>query len=748
MMTAVTLLSFMLELGASQCFFRDHTTITHLLAPVPVALGDPTSRPAVARSSTSSRSQLDHSPVPGCPFWTVICTDASTGELLRYVAESGQVTASPQEAESGQAIASLPAAVSSQIVASGQVAASCSCQSLAHPTVLWHHRLGHPSIPRLRSMASHRLVSGLPRVFASLHPSPALPCTPCGPEREHYFLVVVDDYSRYTTVFPLAKMSEMTSTLIRWLLAIEGTRGSVSPVFTPTQNGVAERHIGLAMDIARTSMIHAHAPHFLWPYVVRYAAHQLILQSRVSWPEASPTSLWTRSLGVGSAFRVLDCLALVCDTSADKLSARAIPCVFLGFPMDSPDYGFYHPPLHQFLDSSDVQFDDSMSYYARYPCQGLPVPPPPLYLAPSPSPAPVPPVPPPPPGPAPSSVSHATPLPSVARQGVGSGGAAIEGTRFGGALLRSARAGGHGTGGASSGGAGAGGASAGGASFGGARAGGASAGGAGDGGAGAGGSSSGGAGAGDAGAGGVSFGGAGVGGTGTGGASSEETGAGGTTPAPPHRHDTRLADTLRELLHVAAQRDYELHSLDFSTAFLQASLHEEIWLCRPPGFTGTFSHGTQWSLGRPVYGLCQAPCKWHDMLCTTLAALKFPDRAALAEVKSKLQKRHTCTDLGELRRYLGLQITRERAARTITLSQSHMVQQVLQQFGLQHSTTQPTALSVDHRLTGPFPDEPFESSGPYAELVGCLMYLMACTRPDLAFPLCVLSCFVATGRLL
>ncbi|CAI7829271.1 unnamed protein product, partial [Closterium sp. NIES-54] len=40
--------------------------------------------------------------------------------------------------------------------------------------------------------------------------------------------------------------------------------------------------------------------------------------------------------------------------------------------------------------------------------------------------------------------------------------------------------------------------------------------------------------------------------------------------------------TLRVLLHVAAQRDYELHSLDFSTAFLQGSLHEEIWLRRPP----------------------------------------------------------------------------------------------------------------------------------------------------------------------
>ncbi|CAI7747172.1 unnamed protein product [Closterium sp. NIES-53] len=61
--------------------------------------------------------------------------------------------------------------------------------------------------------------------------------------------------------------------------------------------------------------------------------------------------------------------------------------------------------------------------------------------------------------------------------------------------------------------------------------------------------------------------------------------------------------TLRVLRHVAAQRDYELHSLDFSTAFLQGSLHEEIWLRRPLAFIGSFPAGTQWSLRRPVYGL-------------------------------------------------------------------------------------------------------------------------------------------------
>ncbi|CAI7822471.1 unnamed protein product [Closterium sp. NIES-54] len=86
--------------------------------------------------------------------------------------------------------------------------------------------------------------------------------------------------------------------------------------------------------------------------------------------------------------------------------------------------------------------------------------------------------------------------------------------------------------------------------------------------------------------------------------------------------------TLRVLLHVAAQRYYELHSLDFSTAFLQGSLHEEIWLRRPPGFTGSFPPGTQWSLRQPVYGLRQAPREWHDTLRTTLAALGFAPSTA------------------------------------------------------------------------------------------------------------------------
>ncbi|CAI7779350.1 unnamed protein product [Closterium sp. NIES-54] len=207
--------------------------------------------------------------------------------------------------------------------------------------------------------------------------------------------------------------------------------------------------------------------------------------------------------------------------------------------------------------------------------------------------------------------------------------------------------------------------------------------------------------------------------------------------------------TLWVLLHVAAQRDFELHTLDFSTAFLQGSLHEEIWLRRPRGFTGSFPEGTQWSLRWPVYGLRQTPHEGHDTLRMTLVALGFApstadpslflrtdtslppfyilmydddldfaiaDTEALALVKLERQKRHTCTDLGEPHNYLGLQITRDRARRTITLIQSHMVHQVLQLFGFQFSSPQSTPLPTGHSLSAPPLDESVEPSDPISSM--------------------------------
>ncbi|CAI7877644.1 unnamed protein product [Closterium sp. NIES-54] len=161
---------------------------------------------------------------------------------------------------------------------------------------------------------------------------------------------------------------------------------------------------------------------------------------------------------------------------------------------------------------------------------------------------------------------------------------------------------------------------------------------------------------------------------------------------------TSKMTTLRVLLHVAAQRDYELHSLDFSTAFLQGSLHEEIWQRRPPGFTESFPAVTQWSLRRPNYGLRQVPREWHDTLGTTLEALGFAPATADPSLF------------------------------------------------LRTNTSLPSFYVLVHTLSTPPSDESVEPSGPYPELVGCLMYLMTCTRPDLVYPLSLLARYVAPDR--
>ncbi|CAI7922819.1 unnamed protein product [Closterium sp. NIES-54] len=291
-------------------------------------------------------------------------------------------TAPPPVSASGQV------AASSQVFAaasrSSPASAPCSCRPLSHETLLWHHRLA-----RVR-----------------------------GQGHERYFLLVVDDYSRYTTVFPLHSKSEVPEVLIDWIRGsrcqlsesfgldlpvlrlhpdrggefssdllrafcrAEGIRQTFTLLASPQQNGIAERHIGMVMVVARTSMIHAAAPHFLWPFAVRYAAHQINLQPRVSFAETTPTLRWTGKVGDASAFRVWGSRAFVLDTSADRLSSHAVPCVFLGFPPDALGWQFYHPTSRRVLSSQDVTFEESVSYYRLFSYRTAFVPPPLLFLAP------------------------------------------------------------------------------------------------------------------------------------------------------------------------------------------------------------------------------------------------------------------------------------------------------------------------------------------------------------------------------
>ncbi|CAI7797745.1 unnamed protein product [Closterium sp. NIES-54] len=452
--------TFILDSGALCSFFHDSTKLTPLSRPVAVSLADPSGGPVLAHSSTvllcpaapSGLLSGLHLPsfstylVSGADLqdawvdqftpggWRVThCTCSRTGRHLAmfsrrlgsslYTLTTGPppVTASGQVAASSQVFAAA--------YRSSPESAPCSCCPLSHETLLWHHSLGHPSLPRLRGMASRTLhaaphSSTFPPTKAplqTLHMDVWGPARIRGQGHEHYFLLVVDDYSRYTSVFPLRSQGEVPEVLIDWIrgarrhlserfssdlpvLRLHSDRGGeissdllrafcraegIRQTFTlpasPQQNGIAERSIGMVIDVACTSMIHAAAPHFLWPFAVQYAAHYINLQPRFSLTETTPKLRWTRKVGDASAFHVWGSRAFVHDASTDKLSSRAIPCVFLGFPPDAPGWQFYHPTLRRVLFSEDVTFDESVSYYHLFPYRTASLPPPPLFLAPDPA---------------------------------------------------------------------------------------------------------------------------------------------------------------------------------------------------------------------------------------------------------------------------------------------------------------------------------------------------------------------------
>ncbi|CAI7765533.1 unnamed protein product [Closterium sp. NIES-53] len=999
---AEALHTFTLDLGASRCFFHDSTHLTPLPAPV--------SRVSICTCTRTARHLATFTRQPGSSLYTL------TFEPPEVVA-------------------------SAQVSASGPVAAPCSCRLLSHQTLLWHHRLGHPSLPRLRGMHSRLLVSGLPRSLPPLPPSNAQPCLPCvegrqhaaphssslpptatplqtlhmdvwgparvsGQGRDRYFLLVVDDYTRYTTVFPLRSKGEVPDVLIHLIRAVrlqlrerfredlpvlrlhsergdefssdllrdfsrgEGILQSFRLPASPQQNGVAEHRIGLVMEVAPTSIIHAAAPHFLGPFAVRYDAHQLNLWPRVSLQETSPTLRWTRKVGDALVFAILPWTSS--PPALFPASSLAFPMMRMAGNSTTPPRAVSSPlmtshPLPGTV-PVEVTVDSDAATGAAYggaasggsqPASAEPGGDEPGGTEPGGAePGDTEPE-----GAEPGGPAGASPRLSPRREPLSpqqlrewfaqrtrlrsgtarAGGSPAGGTRAGGAGASSPGGAGVTAGARGTGGGGA-------AGPGGARTrgtGAAGSGGVGGIGAGAGGASAGGAGAGGTGAGGPGARDPRAGGAGAWGAASNGTGAGGTVQRrpffvppllsslpppdtvlrqvlsrppstglppsllspPPHQSqpqlqpdsplparspyaeqtdsfterrepesrsaspvravrtgrrvprprpppvpgahllalpraasptvphllativtnpsfesttasalvaelvdfaatcrlnyatslvaeskfdcplsvgdecalgmdvfedrqedfeclaaivphlvtlllapkgdpdapdiptprsyaeaimgpyssqwrtpmDAKMASwkstgtyvdavppsranildgmwifrgvdlfqtfsptpkmtTLRVLMHVAAQRDYELHSLDFSTSFLQGSLLHEIWLRRPPGFTGSFPAGTQWSLQRPVYGLRRAPREWHD----------------------------TC----------GSWITRDRARRTITLTESHMV---LQRFGFWYSSPQTTPLPTGHSLSAPPSDESVELSGPYPKLVGCLI---------------------------
>ncbi|CAI7774597.1 unnamed protein product, partial [Closterium sp. NIES-54] len=622
------------------------------------------------------------------------------------------------------------------------------------------------------------------------------------------------DYSRYTTVFPLRSKGEVTEVLIDWIraarLRLRESFGSDFPVLrlhsnrrrefssallgafcraqgirqtftlsaSPQQNGIAERHIGMVMDVARTSMIHAAAPHFLWPFAVQYAVHQLNLQPRVSLPETSPTLLWTGKVGDASAFRVWGSRAFVRDLSADKLSPRAAPCVFLGFPPDAPGWQFYHPTSRRVLSSQDVTFDESVPYYRLFPYRTASLPPPPLFLAPGP-----PPVDPlPPQGPASSGVSQVDVV-EPAEVAVDSGAAT-------GAEPASAGSGGAGSRGAETGGAGSGGAETGGAEPGGAE----------PGGAGPGGAESGGAEPWGAESGGTEPGGTEPGGAGPGGAASARVasrgassrrdvlspqelrewfarrwgraaGVGGTTAAPGPVGTAEAAGvgptggSAGSSSGTGAAGSAGTGATGVgatggvgASGSADAGTSEGAGAGAPGAGAGAHGAGGATGAGAPAGSPGTVPASstgaprprpyFVPLLEQVLGLPPSPGPSPPLACPQPVQSHSLLRPVSLLPApspYTGPSggLAERRAPAPWHTPDDTAV---LQRFDFTYSSPQATPLSTRHSLSALPLDECVEPSGPYLELVGCLMYLMTCTRPDLAYPLSILARYVAPGR--
>lgn len=228
--------------------------------------------------------------------------------------------------------------------------------------------------------------------------------------------------------------------------------------------------------------------------------------------------------------------------------------------------------------------------------------------------------------------------------------------------------------------------------------------------------------------------------------------------APVSKHST-----LRALLALVAAEDLELHQLDIKTAFLNGDLEEEVYVEQPPGFKQG-GPGVVCHLKKALYGLRQAPRAWHLTLKAELAKLGFiPSEADPALFTSKRDggrlyllvyvddilvagarlddvtgvKTEICAtfearDMGEARFFLGLEISRDRGARLLKLSQRRATADLVSKFGLEECKTRGTPLATSTRLTKTEGDPLDTSVYPYCELVGGLLYLSVCTRPDIA----------------
>jgi transposase InsO family protein len=237
--------------------------------------------------------------------------------------------------------------------------------------------------------------------------------------------------------------------------------------------------------------------------------------------------------------------------------------------------------------------------------------------------------------------------------------------------------------------------------------------------------------------------------------------------------------SIRAILALTAHHDWELHQMDVKSAYLNGDLEEDIYMTQPEGYVVPGKDHLVCKLDKSLYGLKQAGRTWHlkidvtlqrqgftpldadhcvytkqDGQCITIIALYVDDLliacsslSELLEVKKRLTAQFDMEDLGEASFLLGIDIRRDRARRTISISQSAYIAALLERHGMSDCKSVSTPMDRDSKTTlnQPAGQHPATDKAirDYQAVIGGVMFAMICTRPDIAFAVTTLAQFAS-----
>ena len=223
--------------------------------------------------------------------------------------------------------------------------------------------------------------------------------------------------------------------------------------------------------------------------------------------------------------------------------------------------------------------------------------------------------------------------------------------------------------------------------------------------------------------------------------------------------------SLRCMMSLVAQNNYIAHQLDVTTAYLNADIDHDIYMEQPQGFISGDDNRVCHLL-KSLYGLKQSARLWNNTIHDYLTTLGFKRNAAdmclyqrkdsrgsiflliwvddvviIAENRelvndflASMREKFLIKDLGKLRYFLGIEFHID--DNQVTMSQPKYTRAILERFKMQNSFRKSTPMvnNIHHELA-------FNKHSPkldtimttrYRELVGSLIYLEQCTRPDIA----------------